>query len=84
MHVGTSSPTGRNLLARAEAKIPQSDEKLCRSPPPRKGRGKPKLRDLVSKTAYFGAWILLVSIVTASRARALPDRLAAVFIVMLE
>ena len=34
--------------------------------------------------AYFGAWILLLSIVTASRARALPDRLAAVFIVMLE
>jgi len=33
---------------------------------------------------YYGAWILLLSIVTASRARALPDRLAAVFIVMLE
>jgi len=33
---------------------------------------------------YFGDWILLLSIVTASRARALPDRLEAVFIVMLE
>lgn len=33
---------------------------------------------------YFGAWMLLLSIVTASRARALPERLAAVFIVMLE
>jgi hypothetical protein len=33
---------------------------------------------------YFGSWILLLSIVTASRARALPDRLEAVFMVMLE
>jgi hypothetical protein len=39
-----------------------------------------------ARPAYFsgGAWMLLLSIVTASRAKALPDRLAAVFIVMLE
>jgi len=32
----------------------------------------------------YGTWILLLSIVTPSRARALPDRLEAVFMVMLE
>jgi len=33
---------------------------------------------------YYGRRMLLLSMVTASRAKALPDRLAAVFIVMLE
>jgi len=67
--------------------VPQSDENLCRPPALARcaasaARGDPD--DLVRKTAYFGAWMLLLSIVTAARAKALPDRLAAVFIVMLE
>jgi hypothetical protein len=36
------------------------------------------------KDAYCGTCMLLLSIVTAARAKALPDRPAPVFIVMLE
>ncbi len=50
--------------------------------------GQPQLRAailaILRKRAYYGTWMMLPSSVTAARAKALPDRLAPVFIVMLE
>ena len=59
---------------------------LCRPPPPHTPHSLSCARRFrrSGATVYYGTRILLLSIVTAARAKALPDRLAAVFIVMLE
>jgi hypothetical protein len=67
---------------------PKSKEGDLRRPPSPRTPGSLSCRAailaLLCSTASYGTRMMLLSMVTAARAKALPDRRASVFIVMLE